>query len=237
MTKAYSIQFLTLTLSAICSLSSMAYESYVVRSTDQPTIMEEQTYSQIEEGEEIRRQIKNNGYYHTYSENAATLLTLKSKKATALTEKDSDPYFRHLRMSPSEFQMTFPFKGISSVDSEHLLGFVPSGGLDDGYWTGVTAYFLDDHFGTCRLVVFDMPSYNAQSIYDPSYTTYDINGKPTTRGAEGSDASGFVYSTSWTGKRYEKQLECANRKPFDPQITQDLVAYAEKIDNDLPDEP
>lgn len=218
-------------------MQSIAYESYVVRSSDQPTVMLEQIESFMEEGEEVRRQIKENGYYPTFSENALSLIAFKDKKVMALSTQESDPYFKNLRTVASELSLSFPFSGISSVDEQHLLGFAPSGSLDEGHWTGVTAYFNDDHFGTCRLVVFDMPSINGQSVYDASYTTYDINGKPTTSSAEGSDDSGFIYLASWTGKRYEKMLECANKKPFDKQLLQDIVAYAVKIDNDLPDTP
>jgi hypothetical protein len=238
------MKFLTFSVASVLSLSAMAmgpdeYKSYIVRSPDEPMLMMglERTESDLEEGEEMRQQIKENGYYSTYSENAASLIAFKNKKAVAIAEKDSDPYFKNLRLSPSEFQMTFPFVGISSVDEEHLLGFAPGGSLDEGHWTGVVEYFNDDHFGTCKLMVFDMPSWNGQAIYDSTYTTYDINVKPTTRSAEGSDESGFIYETSWTGKRYEKQLECANNKPFDKQILEDLVRYAKKIDNDLPDTP
>ena len=161
------------------------------------------------------------------------MIAFKNKKGIPLARQDSDPYFKILRLSPDEFPMTFPFDGISSVDEEHLLGFVPGGsfeggGLEDGYWTGVTAYFLDDYFGTCRLAVFDSHS---------GYITYDMDDKPTTVNAEGSDESGFIYLVTWRGERYIKMLECANNKPFDKQVLQDLVIYAKKIDNDLHDEP
>jgi hypothetical protein len=232
-----NIQFLTFSLSSILLLSSVAHASYVVGSPNQSRLMLEQTKSVIEEGEEIRREIKENGYYPTYSVNAVNLIAFKDKKGTPFLRQDSDPYFKILRLSPSEFPKTFPFDGITSVDENHLLGFAPSGTLDQGNWTGVTAYFNDDRFGTCRLEVFDMLPMNGTAFYDSKYTTYDINGKPTVSNAEGSNDSGFVYNTSWTGKRYEKMLECANKKPFDKQVLQDLVAYAKKIDNDLPDEP
>jgi hypothetical protein len=223
-----NIQFLIFSLSLILSLSPMASASYAVESPDQSRIILEQSESQIEEDEERRRQIKENGYYPTYSVNAANLMKLKNKKAIALTEKGSDPYFKNLRLSPSEFRISFPFNGISSVDDEHLLGFVPSGSFDDGYWTGVTAYFVDDNLGTCRLVVFDLHS---------GYITDYTDEEPTTGSAEGSDDSGFIYDVLWRGERYMKMLGCANNKPFDKQVLQDLVIYAKKIDNDLPDEP
>lgn len=239
-----NMQFLIFSLSTMLSLNALAmeseiYKSYVVKSPDQHVSMSllDDTESAMEEGKEVRRQIQEMGFYPTHSENAATLIAFKDKKAVNLLVEDSDPYFKNLRMSPSAFSMTFSFDGISSVDENHLLGFAPSGSLEDGDWTGVTAYFNDDHFGTCRLVVFDMPSMNAQAIYDSSFTTHDINGKPTTSNAEGSDESGFIYLVSWTGKRYEKQLECANNKPFDKQFLHDLVAYAKKIDSELPDTP
>jgi hypothetical protein len=170
------------------------------------------------------------------------MLGFESKKATAIAEKGSDPYNANLRLHPSEIKMTFPFDGISSVDAEHLLGYAPSGSaegttLDNAHWTGITAYFLHDNFGTCNLIIFDMQSLQGQAIYDSRYTTYDINGKPTSRSAEDSAESGFVYKASWTGKRYEKMLECANSKPFDKRMLDDLVTYAKKIDIDLPDTP
>lgn len=237
-----SIKFLTCS-TLLLSLSALAYESYVVQSPDEPAILMLDIPEEMrQEDEERTKEIKEKGYYHTYSENAAVMLKLESKKATARTEKGADPYNANLRLSSDEIKLTFPFVGIASVDEEHLLGFAPSGSaegttLDNAHWTGVTAYFLDDHFGACSLVVFDMQSLQGQAIYDSRYTTYDINGKPTSRSAEGSAESGFLYKTSWTGQRYEKMLECANSMPFDKQMLDDLVTYAKKIDNDLPDKP
>lgn len=229
----------------ILSSNALANESYVVKSPNQSKKMLEKleiSESMQDEFDEVKRQIKENGYYHTYSENAVNLIAFKDKKAFAISEKGSDPYFKNLRLSPSEFKMTFPFNGISSVDDEHIIGFAPGGSivgknLDDGRWTGIAAFFNDDYFGTCKLSILDMNSLNGQSIYDSRYTTYAINKKPTVSSAKGNDESGFIYDVSWTGKRYEKELECANNKPFEKQLLQDLVRYAKKLDNDLPDTP
>lgn len=237
------MKLLTTVIISTLSLSAMAYESYIIQSYDEPSIVSLDISQEIfDENNEIQRQFKANGYYHTYSENAVSLIAFKDNKAVLRLNHDSDPYFKQLRMSPSEFQLSFPFDGMTSVDAEHVLGYAPSGsaegtGIENAIWNGITAYFNDDNLGTCRLVVFDMPSLQGQSIYDKSNTTFEINDKPTTKSAEGNPESGFIYETSWTGKRYEKQLECANNKPFDKQLLQDLVAYAKKIDNDLPDTP
>jgi hypothetical protein len=40
-----------------------------------------------QEDEKRAQEIKENGYYHTYSENAKIMLGFESKKATARTEK------------------------------------------------------------------------------------------------------------------------------------------------------
>lgn len=227
----------------LLSFHVMAHETYEIKSPGQSRqMLKELEISQTmqEEFDEVKRQIKENGYYHTFSENAVTLMAIESKKAYAASEKSSDPYYRNLRFSPSEFKLTFPFDGITSVDAEHILGFAPGGSivgnsLDDGAWTGIAAYFNDNYFGTCKLSIFDMNSLNGQSIYDSRYTNYTVNKKPTTSSVKGSNESGFIYDVSWTGKRYEKKLECANKKPFDKQMIKDLVTYAKKIDSDLPD--
>jgi hypothetical protein len=82
-----------------------------------------------------------------------------------------------------------------------------------------------------------MPAMNGQSIYDSNHTAFNINKKPTWTSASGTPESGFLYEASWTGKRYEKMLECANQKPFNPRGIKDVVTLAKKIDKDLPDEP
>ena len=219
--------------------SSFAHESYLILSPEKNNIMSQLNLPESAKKEfaETRKQIKTKGYFSTYSENASLLQAYRNKKAITTLNKESDPYYKNPRKSPSEFPLSFPFYGVSSVDGEHLLGFVPSGSFEDSRWTGVTGYFNNDDFGTCRIIVFDMPSVNGTSVYDVRYTTHDINDKPTTTHVEGNQDSGFIYQVSWTGKRYEKMLECANKKAFDSQTLKNLVAYAKIIDLDLPDEP
>jgi len=213
-------------------------ESYVVKSPDNNTmLLPLNLQSTTKDGVEMRRQIKKNGYYSTYSENAASLIALKNKKAVKPFEENNDPYYKNLRNSPSEFSLSFPFYGISSVENKHLLGFAPSGTVKNKQWTGITGYFNEDNLGTCRFVTFDISVSQRQTVYDPDYTTYEINGKPTTSNTEGNDASGFIYHTSWAGKRYAKMLECANKKPLAKQSLLAIIALAKKIDNDLPDTP
>jgi len=199
--------------------------------------------------EEMRSQIEVNGYYDTYSEAAVLLRDVKNRRAKGFIDVLDDPYYENLRASPSEFPMIFSYKGISTVDKTHLLGYVPSGisvrekpGSSVYVWSGVTGYFLDDKFGECRHVVDRLTnpvtgSWYSKVDYDPKYTTYEINNKPTTKSAEGNLESGYIYEIKWTGKHYDKELDCSNTKPFDSQAIKDLIEYAKKIDGDLPDSP
>jgi len=237
-----NIRVLTFLLSSILSLTSMANKSYEVLSPEHFPMQEFFSDEDRQRSDEIEQQIKDRGYYDTYSQYAVTLSNFEYKRAVGFTEPGSDPYFKNLRLSPSEFSMTFPFTGISTVEPEHILGFVPGDtakgeSLEKAQWTGVAAYFTDDRFGVCRYDVSDMPASNGKAFYSSSDLTFDINKKPTALRAEGSPESGFLYKVSWTGERYNKQLECANKKPFDKNTLKNLVDYAKVIDNDLPDAP
>lgn len=232
----------------IFTLASSA--SYKVASDDEVDIFADYSYEQKEEIKERQRQFKVNGYYKTYSEAAVGLREVETRRHKGVIETADDPYYETLRASPKGFPLDFTYNGISSVNLDHLLGYVPSGteipekyNWDNFYWTGVTGYFLDDRFGTCRHVIEKMgvnPSSGDRYLaitYDPKFTTYEINGKPTTKFAQGDEQSGYIYEITWTGKTYDKGLECTNSKPFDLQTTKDLIDYAKKLDNDLPDTP
>jgi hypothetical protein len=230
-------RFLLCLFPVFTSLTATAYQSYAIDSPEVAKLMDEQSVSILEEeAGDIRGQIAEIGYQHTYSENAQSLMAIKDKKGVSSLSEKEDPYYSILRLDIS-FALSFPFKGLDFVDDEHLLGHAPSGSFENGKWTGVTSYFNSDKFGICKMSIFDMPALQGISYYDSKYTVFDINGKPTNRDAEGSPESGFLYDVTWTGERYKKELECANNKPFDKQMLEDLVTYAKKIDSDLFDTP
>jgi len=228
------------------TVTAFAYQSYVIMSPDgmpEATISTDQLPVIPQEmrdlGDERRASIKELGYVPMYSKNAELLMSMKDKKGTTDSMPDDVPYFYTLRLNTADFLLTFPFKGFSSISKEHLIGFVPSGSYQDetGKWTGLTAYFNNSNLGVCRIELIDMPEINAQAFYNSDHLDFDINKKPTFKTASGNSESGFIYETSWTGKRYEKTLECANKKPFERGTIKNLVLLAKKIDADFPDAP
>jgi hypothetical protein len=221
-----------------------AHQSYVIMSMDEPTnaLLPSDELPVIPQemrnlAESRRESIKDLGYIPMYSKNAELLMSMKDKKGTAESLPEDIPYFYTLRLNTVDFNLTFPFKSFPSIAKENLIGFVPSGSYEDetGKWTGLTAYFNNEILGVCRLELIDMPAINGQSFYEEKFVNFDINKKPTFTTAQGNDASGFIYEASWTGKRYEKTLECANKKPFSRGTMKDLIVLSKKIDKDLPD--
>jgi len=218
---------------------AMAHQTYMVISPDESRTLVEIPQDMQDLGEDRRRQIKEKGYFSENVEFVSTLLAFKDKKGTTESMIESDPYFKILRLNMADFSLSFPFDGFPSIVEKNLLGFVPSGSYLDKtkQWTGLTAFFMPDEHYVCRMTIFDMQSMNGQSIYDSRFASFDINKKPTFISASGSPESGFLYEASWTGERYEKMLECVNKKPFDRNNIRSLVTLAKKLDGDLPDNP
>lgn len=221
-----------------------AHQSYVIVSpdgstnetisvSDMPVIPEEMK----EMAESRAALMKEYGYIPMYSENAELLMSMKDKKGTTDSIPEDIPNFYTLRLNTTDFSLTFPFKGFPSIPKENLIGFVPSGSYqsETGKWTGLTAYFNHENLGVCRIELVDMPAINGQAFYDSKHVDFEINKKPTFKTASGSSDSGFIYETSWTGRRYEKTLDCSNKKPFERGTIKNLVLLAKKLDNDLPD--
>ncbi len=224
--------------------------SYTIMSENEAEEKRFQDYNdeQIENFKERRRQIDRYGYYKAYSEAAVGLKEVEQRKYNGLIETADDPYYETLRASTKGFPLNFTYAGLSSVPQDHILGYVPSGTeTPDKYqsnnylWTGVTGYFLHDNFGTCRHSVEKIGSNPTTARvyliikYDPKFTTYEINSKPTTKSGQGDEQSGYIHEITWTGKTYDKGLECTRKTPFDQQAIKDLIDYAKKIDSDLPD--
>jgi len=224
--------------------------SYVIMSEKEAEEKRFQGYNdeQKENFKERRRQIDAYGYYKEYSEAAVGLKEVEQRRYKGLIETADDPYYEMLRASTKGFPLNFTYAGLSSVPQDHILGYVPSGTeTPDKYqsknhlWTGVTGYFLHDTFGTCRHSVEKIGSNPTTARmyliikYDPNFTTYEINNKPTTKSGQGDEQSGYIYEITWTGKTYDKGLEGTRKTPFDQQAIKDLIDYAKKIDSDLPD--
>jgi hypothetical protein len=228
--------------------AASCYASYKILSENDNNVFSNYSMEELEIANEMQSQFDANGYYKTYSEAAVGLRDVEYRKANGLIDAFSDPYYEILRPTPSGFPLIFTYPGILSVDKEKILGYVPSGTETpktykgkDYYWTGVTGYFSDDEFGTCRHVVEKIginPNTEKPYLeitYDSSRTSYDVNKKPTTKSAQGNEQSGYIYEITWTGKNYDKGLECSNTKPFDSEAIKDLIEYAKKLDMDLPD--
>lgn len=223
------------------TFSAVAYQSYIIMSPDEPAKLVGGSFEIPQEmkdlAEERRRQIKEHGYVPMYSKNAELLMKFKDVKGTADSVPEDVPDFEILRLNTNDFQLTFPFDGFPSISKIDMIGFGPSLSYDSDSdkWTGLTAYFHNEKLGVCRFIVWDMPASEGQSVYDSNSVSFDINKKPTFTSVQGSPESGYFFEASWTGKRYEKMLECANDKPFERGTIKNLVLLAKKIDKDLPD--
>lgn len=169
-----------------------------------------------------RQEIKAKGYYDTYSNSAALLIPMKEQEAIKTMDLNKDSGYMQLRESATDIPLSFPYSGITAVSSKDLIGYGPSGGLENGSWTGITGYFNHVDFGTCRTIIFDLGT-TGKSVYDQNDTSYEVNNKPTTHYIEGNSDSGFFYRISWTGERYEKFLSCANNDPFNSETMSKLT--------------
>lgn len=225
-------KFITFLSSLIFSVSAFAYSSYNFIS-DNSRIESLLTDDSLDEVEEIQKSIKEYGYHNTYSNNARSLMDLADEKGEKIVE--DDPYFKILRLDTSDFNLTFPYKGFGFTDKFKFMGIVPSGTQTNDGWTGFTAYFKHSELGLCKFMVFDSPAMKGHTYYDLKHTNFDVNEKPSINYVEGNEKSGFLYTISWTGKRYDNTLNCANEKPFERSTMKNLILLAKKLDMDLPD--
>jgi hypothetical protein len=229
------LMFSTILLTAVITAS--AYQSYVIVSPDESRSIVDIPQEMKDLAKENLGHIRDLGYVPMYSTNAKSLMSFKDKVGTEESLPDDVPTFATLRLNTKDFDLSFPFNGFPNIPKDKLIGFVPTGSYIDetGEWTGLTAYFKNDSLGVCRVILWDLQAMDGQSIYDAEQVNYEINKKPTFTSVHGNPESGFFYEASWTGKRYEKMLKCANDKPFERKTIRNLIVLAKKIDNDLPD--
>lgn len=219
------------------SLAALAEPIYQVGEMNHSRILSTVSEELRRETFDRREQMERYGYYETYSLGAVNIYNIKNRPGRVSNQDEPDPYFSNLRLDTKDFELSFPFDDLRWLSKTNLLGFVPSGTYRQGKWTALTAYFSYDVLGVCRYVVSDMVSMNGKVFYDKQMTKFDVNNKPTITHAEGSNESGYLYTLSWSGQRYDKILMCADKKPFSRQVTIDMIKFAKKIDIDMPDTP
>lgn len=187
--------------------------------------------------ESDKKSISIKGYVE--KENPYVKVLLNAKK-TSIQELKSyknnpNPLDTHLKTNLSEIKLSIPFKEISSIKKENVIGYAPSNSYTSSSdknagWTGVSEFFTDDYLGTCHYIFNKIKSVQLSK----EYTEYFINGKPSSKIIEGNYHSGFLYTINWYKENtqndlYLNILECANMK-FDKNILAQMIDLAKKID-------
>lgn len=184
-------------------------------------------------------QEKNLGYIESDEDYPRDLL---SNRTTAKAEieqfkNNTNPYDSHLKGSLSDIKLAFPFKGISSVKKEDILGYSVAGGYikdkdKPNGWTGVGVLFNNGPKEVCNYVFFNLSISHGAAQLSKENTTYSVNNKPSSFYIKGSYNTGFIYLIEWFDKIGMNRLECADMI-FDKGIMKNTIALANKIDESL----
>lgn len=174
------------------------------------------------------------GFNETDNDYARYLLKLKHNAPSELKSFNSsiDSEDTHLKVKPTNIQLTFPFKGIAGIiKDENIIGYAPIGSYinSSGSWTGIKAFFSDPDLGTCAYAFVDLKPSGGEVISFPIDKQYFVNNKISSKYIEGSKPSGFVYTVSWYTQYTDSTLDCANMK-FDKEILTKMIVLAKQID-------
>jgi hypothetical protein len=176
-------------------------------------------------------QFKLKGYVEQESTYPRQLLSMKYKASMQIKENASnkDPYDTHMKGSPADIKLAFPFKGFLNSNDFNAIGYAAIGSWKNG-WTGIKVFFENKTLGTCAYSLNNM-TLNHGSVYiSGDSARYDINKKPNILTVKGTVNSGFIYDIGWYDKTFSKELECANMN-YDPKITKKLVEVAKNIES------
>lgn len=173
------------------------------------------------------------GYHFTSKNNAGFLLNIKKHAAEekAIKINKYGVYDTHIKSNYSDIKLSFPFKGIKSINKGDVLGYVAVGSYvkekNNQGWNGIRVFF-ESPMGNCSYM--HMGIRGAQLSEET--TEYLVNKKPSNKAIEGNTNTGFVYSLNWYTNNNMNTLECAN-KDFQKNILDEMILLANKIDKDI----
>lgn len=180
-------------------------------------------------------ELKVKGYDETVSDRGAALFSLnvKAKKEISDYRFYKNPEDSHLKEKISDIHLAFDVKPLSFITPENLFGYAAVGMYKQQQgWTGITMFFKDKDLGVCAYTLNNMKiSEEAVQLFE-EFVRHDINDMPNVIYNEGTKNSGFLYKINWFDKTFEKKLECFNKKPFNKEITNQLINLAQHIEKD-----
>jgi|GEM_PF-1801034 len=189
-----------------------------------------------------QKEMKEKGYIQSDSTYARDLFKTREEAPQEIKQfkSESNPYSGHYKANLSDIKLSFPFKELSIIKKEDILGYVPAGGYvkdknivkpyKEG-WTGIGIFFNNGPKEVCVYTFFNLIASKGAVQMGKENTTYAVNHKPSYSAIEGNYNTGFVYSVTWNDKIGEHEVECADML-FDKEIMTKTLALANKIDSD-----
>lgn len=185
----------------------------------------------IEKHKNERKQLLKLGYVREDSIRAKELLNF-SKIAKDEFQRQS---FQHdintgLRHSPLNIKFAYTFIDVPQALVKDRIGVAPVGAfIPDQGWTGGVSFFSTD-FGVCAYTEKNLLLSGGSSRINKDIVKYDVNGKITLSDVRGTDATGYLYQTTWIDKDFERTLECATEK-YSKDTMSLVTELAKRIDS------
>lgn len=185
----------------------------------------------IEKHKNERKQLLKLGYVREDSIRAKELLNF-SKIAKDEFQRQS---FQHdintgLRHSSLNIKFAYTFIDVPQALVKDRIGVAPVGAfIPDQGWTGGVSFFSTD-FGVCAYTEKNLLLSGGSSRINKDIVKYDVNGKITLSDVRGTDATGYLYQTTWLDKDFERKLECATEK-YSKDTMPLVTEVAKRIDS------
>ncbi len=142
---------------------------------------------------------------------------------------NNDIHDTHLKSNLSFVKLIFPYKGISFIGPDDIIGYSVMGSfikVQNG-WNGISTFFNYKN-NVCVYRKHNYLSYGGAAQLNKEDTTFDVAGYPTVINTEGNAKNGFVYSINWYDKEYFNNLDCHN-KNFDASLKKEMIVLANRI--------
>jgi hypothetical protein len=176
-----------------------------------------------------KKSIAANQYEETSARDEAiiSLLAMKknSQREIAAFKNSDNSVDTHLRASPNQVGLAFPFKPISGVSTNDVIGFAAAGSYQANGWNGVVEAFSFDGNATCTYSTMKIN----KVIIEIETAEYLVNGKPVGRAISGNKNTGFLYMLEWFTPERRMAIECATRY-FDKGLMSKIIALANVVD-------
>lgn len=176
------------------------------------------------------RQKSKLGYVREDTPRAKELLDYK-KIAQVQMAKYSAPipaWRTVLRVHPSELKMAYSFVSVPESTITNFIGIAPVGIYTKKGWSGAVEFF-ETKFAYCAYTEKNLSITHGASRIAKDIVTDTVNGKITLSDIRGSEATGFLYQTTWFDPIFERTLECATRQ-YSAETMSLVFELAKRID-------